>query len=83
MLNLQGSSEATKRRKKRTIRELVVKLEENKEQQKRIREQWENSSRQLSTEQLTREQLVMTTDFGYIGVPRDVRKELDGLGNLG
>ncbi len=41
------------------------------------------SSEQLTTEQLTREQSVMTTDFGYIGVPRDVRKELDGLGNLG
>ena len=68
---------------KKTIRNLVVKLENNKEQQKRIREQWESSSEQLTTEQLTREQSVMTTDFGYIGVPRDVRKELDGLGNLG
>ena len=76
-----GYRPATKRRKKRTIRELVVKLEKNKEQQKRIREQWK--SEQLTTEQLTREQSVMTTDFGYIGVPRDVRKELDGLGNLG
>ena len=68
---------------KKTIRNLVVKLKNNKEQQKRIREQWESSSKQLPTEQLTREQSVMTTDFGYIGVPRDVRKELDGLGNLG
>tara|TARA_B110001450_G_scaffold225155_1_gene223170 strand:- start:652 stop:2157 length:1506 start_codon:yes stop_codon:yes gene_type:complete len=78
-----GHRPATKKRKKRTIRDLVVKLEKNKEQQKRIREQWESSSEQLPTEQLTREQSVMTTDFGYIGVPRDVRKELDGLGNLG
>ena len=77
-----GYRPATKKRKKRTIRDLVVKLEKNKEQQKRIREQWESSSEQLTTEQLTREQSVMTTDFGYIGVPRDVRKELDGLGNL-
>ena len=78
-----GHRPATKIFHKKTIRNLVVKLKNNKEQQKRIREQWESSSDQLTTEQLTREQSVMTTDFGYIGVPRDVRKELDGLGNLG
>jgi hypothetical protein len=77
-----GYSPGIKKRKKRTIRNLVVKLENNKEQQKRIRERWKSSKEQLTIEQLKIEQSVMNTDFDYIGVPRDVRKKLDGLRNL-